>query len=356
MARVFLLTLCSGFFVACSVYDPGLVAKQSQSSCTLKKLPTSPSLTDDGEDIGELWFATSKIRLQLDDGEWQEIGFDIDGLCTTADQPLSSCMSGAGTPSLDGDGGVDNVVAQHVMPLALSIASDLESDLEHSQRRAIDSPTLVIYGWNGEDNDPLVYLSFSQSVYGLPAGTEDLANPLSVHATDSDIVFEELNWDGTDRLWLDESRFVQGDINNPVDRVPGYIRDRQLVAQLPNRRRYATYGEKYGIDLVLTDMKIYGKISKDNQEISPLLFTGRWPVGEFINTMLVSGVGCKQGDVSLYLEQLIDSVADVREDPSSTNASLACDALSMSSVFEAHRIIPAGLAPRYPPQPRCSEQ
>lgn len=279
---------------------------------------------------------------------WRTIGFNLDGFCTTdADMRTECSPAGQGlAPQLDGVGGIDNTFGNSFFPVVSLGLTGIDVDLVAQEQAGIGAPLLLLDDWNGAPNDSRVTVTFTQSVFGTPAGPGGGSPDIIIMGseaflTDGTTPAPAPAWNGTDYFWGREDTFIAGDPQLPNVRVTtAYVTNGVLVARLPDRTPIRLLGTAAGIEVNLTDLVITGNVHElfvNPQAAAPqFVLAGRWGFNDLVAQAPNIGV-CEGTALFTTLNRILNGMIDVLQDPpAAIDSSLPCDALSVGIVFNGY--------------------
>jgi hypothetical protein len=354
--RAAFFLLCSFALLGCDAYDEGLL-QGSALGCTTEEgsrvPPARPPLSGDDpnvDDIEEVVFAhRDAVFYQLPDA-WKEIGFNLDGRCSSPENELSECARETGMTQQDGVAGIDNVFASQLFSLVSlqyeprpGVPDDTlqkyATDLQASGESAL---IIRIRNWNGLANDARVTVDISASVYGI-AGTGTSA-PSTTPCADGagDDCVPAWAGDGNDWFWSRSDNFLVNDATQPkiVD-DNAYIANDTLVMRIPDRAEIKFTGPSLGLTIVLTDGIAVGQISADRMSMNTTL-AGRWAKNDLIETAEHVGV-CAGTPNYRFLLLALTNMLDVRSVPETAAPDVFCDAITMALPSTGYRARFGGL-------------
>ena len=357
--------------ISCSVYDPALLLRDAgtQTSdadsdantnrdaepidgepadvaedtmvdpCMPRQAPARPDVPDSpgGE---EYVFAMRTVILDQRDDVWAEVGYDLDGFCTTTTVRDSECTPPPGVdnvPNDDEDGGlsqgIDNTFGKVVLSGLLLLDADYQILADEGLLRGRASMILRVQDWNGEDDDAAVTVSVGHSVRMERADEDPLPQ-----------------WDGDDTWFVADADYVDGNVDQPrivSDRA--YINNRVVVAPLPNRSAINFPTGEGILPALLTEAFIIGTISEDGSELLDAAVVGRWSLTDLAMAFTATGL-CPGTEDRTLIDLRSREAADV---VSMRGRDGVCDALSLAVGFTAGRARFGGLdsPPMLPP--RC---
>ncbi len=192
--------------------------------------PPPPPATDEGGDDLKLVFATRKIAIGARTGEagdaGEEIGFDLDGVCSCENRPPSGgvvckapgdpCPPGAPSDDPRGRdlGGINALKPFRDLAL-LDKSASIDDQLERGQRGFL----VVVSGYNGKANDKdvqvLIRLSPGTTVQGACPGSQPIPD-----VGDGIRRFNPC-WDGNDLWSVTNADGTRG--------LPAYVNNYELV-------------------------------------------------------------------------------------------------------------------------------
>ena len=266
----------------------------------------TPPARPAGEDADgpEVVFALKEVLLNQR-AEWQNIGFDLDGLCSEPPVPMIECEPPNApdvSPLLDGNAGIDNAFGGELFPTIELVFPELDTTAAESAEVGVGAVILWLRGWNGTANDPRVDVTLSQSVTGTSGTAEQTEAPEAEigedylpYAPGTMDQLPEPAWDGNDWLWLREETFFMGALDRPRVRDDNaYVADGQLVLRLPDRVEIVFAGDGRGIRVKLSDAVAVGTFNEDLTRLEPVTFGGRWSIIDLLDT--ASSIGGGSGD------------------------------------------------------------
>lgn len=385
-----LLAVATGIVGAqCSVYDTSLLAPATPGvtpkggvgwwsgpgdrGCFSARAPRPEDRPAAGPSsakvIPPIYLAVQSTRLgslsetgQLDNNAWQDIGFDIDGVCTGVescqgeDSP-PSCKPTVPQISLDGHDCRDNTFGRLEYAAALvpelSKTYGLSDDAFNCALCVGDYNYLFrVSSYNGEPNDDRVRVDLYPST-GLD---------------------KPLPWDCRDPTWKDRPCFTpeqQFQVTPESMREPrsgpdladgvifddaAYVRDGYLIVKFPENTLIYFPGFKalvVAYPIRIQKGIVAGKLNRDPD--------GVWRItdgtigGRVFGTDLVKGFRelglCEQDPnyfvMTDFVNKNLDVLADGRSDPNAT-----CDAMSLGISFKAQQIV-AGKVTAVEPLKEC---
>ncbi len=343
-------------------HEPMDAGGDAGPGCPLTRPPPRPAASD-GPSVDEILFALRDIR--LDQGEdWENIGFDVDGLCSYPPDPVVECVPPASSsvPEIDGAGGIDNAFGHQVMPLILTTMPDLADQLATYQQEGAGNLIVIVRGWNGGDDDPTVDAVLTQGLFAAPAladgGRPELEIPDAGFSDDDGGVPLPLPvWDGRDWFWVRAETFLGGNPDRPLIRDDNaYIAGRTLVMRLPDRVPFyfAAPTATRGAVIKLTDGVLTVHISGDAQSVDTATLSGRWPSVDILGDIETAAV-CIGTEHYRILTRLLDLAADVRATPGTGGPGAVCDAVSVGMTFTGLRGNLGGLSDRFALPTPCAD-
>lgn len=353
------LSLLLGLACGCQVYDPSLLSRDAGSEgrdagsedgrCVGRAPPSRPASAD-GESVPELVFGLRDVVLNQESGnEWADIGFNLDGHCTRSPLFASECrpVQEGIRPKVDGNEGIDNVFGSDLFPLVeASVRGSLEETARAAQQAGVGLPVLRLRNWNGTPNDPRVDVTITQAVFTVPGST---AGPPSVEIRDFEPYVDDSpapapNWDGNDYVWARSDTFFASDPERPlVVDDNAYVRDGQVVVDLPDRVELLFPADGVGVIVRLTGAVAVGRISDDQRTLEDVVVAGRWSQLDLLRTAENVGVCMGSGEYNVLLLRLA-AIMDVRSAVGSGGPDVECDAISLGVKFTGHRLRWGGLA------------
>ncbi len=313
---------------------PDDAGRDAGPSCPLTRPPPRPEVID-APSVDEVWYALEGIDLDQPGTEWATIGYDLDGLCSEAPDPVVECLppSSSSVPETDGEGGIDNVLGHQIMPLLLVARPDLASNSVRDQHHGVSAFILRVRRWNGTPTDPLVDVTLAIAEFGTPE-LPDGGVPMP-ELPDAAFVYGDggtlppPRWDGTDYWWVRADNFLSGNPERPRIRDDNaYITDGVIVMRLPDNQPLVLTGGVRSIIFRLTDAVLTARLSEDFTAVEEAVVAGRWPISDMLESVAFSGICIGSGDYESFA-RLLDLAADVRAAPGTGGPGATCDAVSV---------------------------
>lgn len=320
-------------------------------------------------ELGDIYLALTRLRLgqtnragEEDEDAWQELGLDLDGVCTNAcdgaptDQV--SCQTPSGQIPFDGLHCRDNTFGRlQAVAAKLPNLGDLfgitEEQVNCSLRRGSYNILVRLSGYNGEADDDHVRVDFYTSL-GL-AGQRDFHCPYATFAEDYPTFLASQPWlvDSADVTEPAMASGVLPDASLFDDQA--YVRHGYLVARLREDAQLRLAGDRAdfpGFVLVLQQGFYTGKLVRRRDaswSIEDGLIAGRMRRGDLLSAFHAIGVCPGVGIDFVYdgVVRYLDENADLRADGEG-HPSLACDAVSVALGFEAGQATPGEVVPARP--------
>jgi hypothetical protein len=346
----------------CKVYDAQLLdmdaAETPDASAPMdapvlmpsRQPPERPPIPADDIFLTPLTYALRNSLLDQGTG-WSRIGYDLDGLTTSAatDFATQCTPPGAERPPIDGVDGTDNVFGGRLFPLVNAVVPGLQDTARRAQDQGIGMPIIRISEWNGEPNDSRVdcvvttaVLSTSADGMGTSPPVVNIVDPRTILLPDgSDAPYP--TWDGMDWTWVRNDTFASNDIARPLIRDDNaYVRDNQLVMRLPAGIQLVFPARDLGVSVRLSEAIIVGNLTRAGG-LAEITITGRWSVVNLLATAQAVGI-CAGSTQYNLLESQLNTFADIRSVPPGPGAmNLTCDAVSVAVTFQGSPIRIAGL-------------
>jgi hypothetical protein len=166
------------------------------------------------------------------------IGFDLDHVCTTSQNQLTSCTLPADSDGVpDGPEGQDNAMGQ-VIQLTRNLLTNFSSEIYSAQlRKGAANTILHVTGYNGLPDDDQVQVEVLVSAR---------YNAFDPKATPK--------WDGNDTWPVAEDSVIDRNLKKPKNVDPhGYVRNGKLVASLGDTglRLLIGFTDTYTVNLTL---------------------------------------------------------------------------------------------------------
>ncbi|MBX3213008.1 MAG: hypothetical protein KF850_13305 [Labilithrix sp.] len=308
----------------------------------------------EGADEGPIVLAISSMRLGslneqgvVDANAWQDLGLDLDGVCTASETCLSedpppSCKAGASQLPRDGRYCRDNTFGKLEYSAALvpQLAKKYGlSDDAFNCALCVGHYTFLIRitGYNGQPNDDRVRID----LYPSPG----LERPLPWSCETSEWVNQPCFT--PDMPWTVQADTLvedRGGPNLPDSRIfsaDAFVRDGYLVTELPQDTLFWFPGYKgvvVAYPIRLQHSVVVGKLAKGQDRVWRIedgIIAGRVRQRDVINGFRLIGF-CDTNDkdnyelMSTFVNDNLDILADGRSDPEAP-----CDAMSMGVAFNA---------------------
>ncbi len=335
------LFLAAALVSSCRVYDPDLVVP---GVCVGRRPPPRP--TEDADPQPEVFFGLRDVVLNQSRGAlWQDIGFNLDGLCTGSPEFAHECETvSGGRPQPDGNDGIDNAFGAALYPIVEAALPGLEATAREAQLLGIGFPVLRLRDWNGTPNDAQIDVTITQAVVAVPGDGENIPEIQIVDFRAQLLDGSPApppNWDGNDYVWVREDTFVAGNVDDALvhdDRA--YVANGVLVMTLPERVEILFATADAGVTVRLTDALATAVITETG--LDNVLVGGRWSRVDLLRT--AESVGLCRGSLQYNaLESTLEGLMDVRSDPRTGGEGVPCDALSTGVRFTGFRVKFAGL-------------
>jgi len=358
----------------CSVYDESLLAPGAPKvppkggvgwwsgpgdrGCFSARMPRPEDRPPPSNDkvLPPIYLAVQSTRLgslgedgKLSNTAWQEIGFDLDGVCTgvdscTGDDSPPSCKPTVPQISIDGLNCRDNTFGRLEYAVALvpelSRKYGLSDDAFNCALCVGDYNYLFrISGYNGEENDDHVRLDLYAS-----AGLE-----------------KPLPWDCADPSWKDRPCFTPDnqltvsadsmaqprpgpDLSDAkISDVNAYVRDGYLVATFPDETYLWFPGYKalvVAYPINLQKGLVAGKLARGGDgvwRITDGTIGGRIRAADIVKGFRDLGLCDADPNYTLmtdFVNKNLDVLVDGRNDPNAT-----CDAMSAGIAFQGQQVL-----------------
>lgn len=360
---------------SCDIYDESLLldpppegppmkngigwwSKQDERGCFSAGMPTPndrPPPKGDG-DVGPIYLAVASMRLgsldeegRIDPNAWQDIGLDIDGVCTASetcqgeDRP-PSCKAGALQLPRDGRYCRDNTFGKLEYSAALvpqlAKTYGLSDDAFNCALCAGHYTFLVrITGYNGEPDDDRVRVD----LYPSPGLERPLPWDCSQPSWSSQPCFTpDMPWT-VQRDALVEDRGGPDLPDSKIFDDQAFVRDGYIVTHLPEDTLFWFPGYKalvVAYPLRLQKGVVVGKIARGADAVWTItdgVIAGRAKRDDILNGFRLIGF-CDTNDkenyelMSTFVDDNLDVLADGRSDPN-----VPCDAMSVGLLFVARQ-------------------
>jgi hypothetical protein len=329
--------------------------KDPDTACFSARRPSAadrPSGTANG-DVGPLVFAIRAMRLgsrnlagELDPKAWQDIGFDLDGICTTSPtcpttgEAAVSCKPVSATIPADGSYCRDNNFGN--LEYLISTNADIQA------RFKLNDPSFncslcegaynILFrltGYNGEPNDSSVRIDI------YPSPGLDTLKPVDCSAESWD---ESACWTQEDRWQVQRDYVPSGtSADNMGDSTlydpSAFVRDGYVVATLPANTLFwfpGNRGVALAFPLKVQGGVVTGKMVKQpggTWEIQDGIIAGRLKSTDAIEAFQMLGL-CKDDPLFAGAQLYASTFADVLSS-GDTAPEATCDAISVGIAFSA---------------------
>lgn len=322
--------------------------------CTPRR-PPDRTAAPDGEPTEEHWYVLRDLVLDQEES-WQRIGYDLDGLCSRAPQPVVECRppNPSAALELDGEDGVDNAFGHWFLPAVASTNPRFEQEVWTQQAMGLGAMLVRLRGWNGTPNDPEVEVTLTQSVAASAALPDGGAPPLPDGGMPPLPVGDSSDW-----WWGREDTFNSGDLERPraLD-DNAFVTDGVLVAHPPPRAPFIVSGREAAVVVELTDGVFTMELSEDGVTVPRATLAGRWPVEALRSAYSYIGA-CSNSELRAAVELLIGLASDLRERSDSASPSVNptadCNAISVGLELSGYRARFAGLSSRLALEDLCAD-
>jgi hypothetical protein len=336
------LVLTLGFlgaiFAGCGPEAPSTTDTTSSSSSSSGSSSSSSSSSSSGGGEGgapacptnegvvlavqELYFGEGNS------GEWKKVGYNLDGLTSTAQsKDLCKLSSGASasTPYPDGDGGIDNSFGKNLLPTILSLYPTWVTDINNGIQNGRFTALVKMLCLPPEGDAPqLTTQLFAGTSLGGGSG-----NPPKYDGTDKWPVEPGLLSDPMDPL----SASVVFKNSSVVGNVFDAGKDAIFVISVPVR----TMTSSTSIKLTLYNARIKMNLAADRKSATGGMIGGVLNTEEFVAEM--SKVGLLLGlcgnplfdNLVAQVRQASDILADGTQDPNKE-----CDGITMGLGFDMY--------------------
>ncbi|MCC7536945.1 MAG: hypothetical protein IT379_12065 [Deltaproteobacteria bacterium] len=302
--------------------DMGMPDPDAGSGCMPRRPPERPVLAD-GPSMPVRWYALRDLRFGVGVA-WREIGYDLDGRCTTSMSTGDEveCAPPPGfTPADDAPNGLDNTFGQTFIPLLTLVEPDYEGTINRHVERGEYGILIRLAEWNGTQNDPVVDFAIVDSIRGF-AQASDPEGPDPI---------EPPAWDGTDEWYASRRSFVSGDFSRPLARdTAAYIVDGLLVAR-PRDGTEVNITGHITLTLKVTGATVTARLTDGNRALEGGILAGRWALDDVFNTLPRLDV-CPDSDTYTAISEALRRSADVTTDGDATPF-LLCEAISLGIGF-----------------------
>lgn len=321
--------------------DGGGGASSTTTSTTTSEGGAGGGLTCDSDEATVL--AVSQLALgEGDNGEWKSVGFNLDGLeSTAASTDVCKPYMGADpdVPYPDGADGIDNSFGKNLLPLILGLYPTWVTDIN-----------------NGIDNG--FFTSLVRMECLPPTGDVDAFTTKLFGATDLGM---DPKFDGTDlfpvapELLADPMDPLSSTIIFPKSSVKGQLFDsgknQTFILTVPLK----TMTDETSIKLTLNAAQTIMTLAADRKSATGGLIGGVLNTEDFVAEIKKVGHLLGLCDTLLFnnlitqIREASDIMADGTQDPTKT-----CDGISMGLQFEMKSALIGIVGPASPPGMACN--
>jgi hypothetical protein len=290
---------------------------------------------------GTVLAATELFFGEGNSGEWKAVGFNIDGLVSTASsKDLCQPNSGAdpSTPYPDGDDGIDNSFGKNLLPVILSLYPQWVNDINNGIQKGVFTSMLKLYCLPPEGDVPVLTTKlFGGTSLGMtplfdgtdpwPVAPELLSDPMDPES--STIVFGKASVTG--------STFDSG-------------KNETFLLTVPIKTQSASTSIKLSLYAAQTKMTL----SADRKSATGGMISGVLNTEEFVAEVKKVGALLKLCDTEAFttlitkVRQASDIMSDGTQDPTKT-----CDGISMGLGFDMSEVQIGDVGPATPVGASC---
>ncbi len=320
----------------CDVYDPSLLP--DETALLPDGRPPRPATDDFPELDMELVFRISDVQLNSE-VDWLNTGRNMDGLVTTAENPMArQCTAPAGNlPPVDGPGGLDNAMGEQLLMVVVDfVIPCLEPALDRSHAAGEGTLMLWVRGWNGTSNDASLDVAMLVSADATSADQEDVewddVNHRLVQVSDGVTEAPSPSGAVTDNFFIRPDSFTGG--GTPIPRLrdaSAYISNGTIVYEIPTGQAIPLNAGIGSLDIVFTDGLVLAELNDAFNTIEKASLSGRFSLFALLDAGESIGVcaGARAG-----VEAQFQGILDVMSNPATPpNEDLECDAMSLGIPF-----------------------
>jgi hypothetical protein len=290
---------------------------------------------------GTVLAATELFFGEGNSGQWKSVGFNVDGLVSTAtSKDLCQPNSGASTstPYPDGDEGIDNSFGKNLLPLILSLYPNWVSDINNGIQKGFFTSMLKLECLPPEGDVPVLN---TKLFGGTPLGMAPLFD-----GTDKWPVAPELLSDAMDP---NSSTVVFGK-SSVTGTAFDSGKNETFILTVPLK----TMTETTSIKLTLYGAQIKMILSDDRKSATAGMIGGVLNTEEFVAEVKKVGALLDLCDSPVFanlitqVRQASDIMTDGTQDPMKT-----CDGISMGLGFEMKEVQLGDVGPPTPVGAAC---
>jgi hypothetical protein len=294
-------------------------SSSSSSSCGTGGTGGTPCAATDG-----VVFALTSLDFgDGDNGEWKKLGFNIDGLTSTATSTDVCQPNSGGDPNTaypDGDNGIDNSFGANLVPEIIALYPTWTTDANNNIKNGVFNALMKLYCLPDQGDAP--------SIVTKVFGTTPLATmPAAFDGTDQFPVQPELLADPTDP----ESSTIIFPTSSVIDNVFDSGKNQTFVLTIP----MASTSRSTSLKLTIHHAQVTMTLSADHKTATKGIIGGVLDTEEFIAEVEKVGYvfglcGTVAFDAVLQeIRQASDILSDGTQDPTKT-----CDGISVGLGFE----------------------
>lgn len=259
--------------------------------------------------------------------------FDLDGVCSTADNPRSASCANANVVADQVGTGGDNAIADNVSVLAGPDSSSFAALLDPRQdligdncKRGRHGLAITITNYDGTPNDDKVTVNVI-NVVGLAGAGDGGA---------------EAKFDGTDQLLIDKADLVGTTVTSKASDASAFVRDGVLYATFTDEFSIRLFAPSFDLatrkivefqtHIPLSYMRLVGKIDPTSTATGLVMkgatIAGRLPIASLFKSIYEYGLCPERGNFA-NIDKKVCNIADTLAN-GQTRPTQKCDAVSFA--------------------------
>jgi IPT/TIG domain/Collagen triple helix repeat (20 copies) len=298
---------------------------------------STPFVVDSTPVCAETTFALTKLAFgEGSSGQWKKVGFNIDGLVSTATSTDVCAPNSGATPSVpypDGDNGIDNSFGKNLLPLLLSLEPTFVSDVNANVQAGAFSALLEMTCLPPTGDSP----SFLTKLFGATA----LGATPKLDGTD--------RWPVAPELLSDLANPDSATLTFPMSSVTGQVFDTGKNQTVALALPLVAGGKSSSLNLKIYAAQVTMTLASDRKSATGGMIGGVLKTAEFVQEVKKLAYllnYCGVGSLPTLITdiwQASDILSDGTQDPTKT-----CDGISIGLDFEMTQAQRGDVGPAQP--------